>query len=475
MKKIIYILFIVAGIFTSCEDYLEVDPTNVTVIKEYNDVKSLMGACLSEYTTSNEINGVNSFYSATANYLTFTYYSGQLEDETYLDTYMGRNNRQLFYSSLQWYQPSLHKTLWKDLYESIGFYNTVIDELNNLENVTEDDANIILGEAKFLRAWNFFKLMQYFSPYDRDDLGIPVNLDANYVLTYDKSRRTQTEVYNIIISELEEILMYETKPTDFNIFYDKQLINALLAQVYHFKGGSGAGETTDYDKAIEYANKAIEGETLTTYDGVAEMFNVEDNGIFKEHPTALLVSEPFYWRFYSVHQSISGMPDYGMAIYASERMINLFSADDIRSEWVNASGEIYKFANIDVDCPFFFFRIADLHLIIAESYARNGEEEKAKTYLEEFQSNRINNYTGYNGTDVLQEILNERKREFCYEYDMLWIEMVRTRKGFSRPAVDDEAVETYTLEDGDYRLTQPIPVHSELENNKIDQNPGWNI
>ncbi|MDQ2178455.1 RagB/SusD family nutrient uptake outer membrane protein [Marinifilum sp. D714] len=477
MKKITYILLVLVWGFSSCEGYLEVEPKNLTVVKTYDDVKTLMGACLSEYTQGSSVSNVSPFYSDERFFKTFIYYSGQLDDEVYLDNWWGRNNRGIFYESLQWYNKNFHSNLWNNLYSSIGYYNTVLGELDALGGITEDEANIIQAEAKFLRAWNLLKLIQYFSPYDRDDLGIPVNLNADDVLSYDSERKTQTEVYAIIIKELEDILSYKTEPTEFSLFYDARLVNALLAKVYHFKGASGAGVEGDYDMAIEYATKAMEGKKLASIDEFDDMFDIQESGIEKENPTALLVCTPFgYTNEY--RDAVCGIALYNMPNYASERISNLMSDNDIRNAWVNnvdkSISKFKHFYSYGIN-PYFFFRIADLHLIIAESYARKGDMAEAKTYLEEFQSNRITDYTEFTGSDVLQEILDERKREFCFEFDMLWLDMVRTRKGFTRSAIDNEDVESYTLEDGDYRLTQPIPFNSELENNNIEQNPGWNL
>ena len=119
-----------------------------------------------------------------------------------------------------------------------------------------------------------------------------------------------------------------------------------------------------------------------------------------------------------------------------------------------------------------FFSYAEMHLIVAESYARKGDAQ-AKTWLEDFQRCRIRDYAGYKGNDVLQEILDERRREFCYEYDMRWGDLIRTQKGWTRNSYKDEEAATYTLEDGDYRFCMPIPLNEELQYNNIEQNPGW--
>ena len=91
-----------------------------------------------------------------------------------------------------------------------------------------------------------------------------------------------------------------------------------------------------------------------------------------------------------------------------------------------------------------------MYLIEAESYARNGQEGEARQALEEFQRHRIRNYQGYKGADLLQEIMNERRREFCLEYDMRWCDLIRIQKGWSRNSYQNPEEAVYTLEDNDF-------------------------
>jgi hypothetical protein len=124
---------------------------------------------------------------------------------------------------------------------------------------------------------------------------------------------------------------------------------------------------------------------------------------------------------------------------------------------------------------FNFFHVSEMHLIIAESYARKGDTAEAKKWLEDFQRNRIRDYAGYTGNDLIQEIMNERRREFCFEYDMGWCDRIREQKGWSRNSYQDPENPVYTIDDNDYRFCLPIPLSEELQYNNIEQNPGWGM
>ncbi len=490
MKKIIFLLFTIS-LFYSCDDYLDVDPKNVLTIQTYEDVKALMGAYLRSYSNSETLpNATDAFiFNSMKNYFVLQYYSDDLDIDLYLtDSWQARNNRGLFLQSLDWFEGDLHSKLWKEHYSNIGFCNQVLHELKAFESTaTTDEINIIRAEAKFIRAFQLFKLMQYFSPYNNNELGLPVNLEANEVSTYDSKRKTQAEVYEIIINELEEILTYTTMPTAYNIFYDKELVNGLLAKVYHFKGGSGAGADDDYTKAIEYANAVLANKQLISTDNFSELFTYDYslNGVIKGSPHSLVIYDPIWWANGGFHPIVSRTA-WRLDIFCRQELVDLYDDNDVRKTatvgntgaYVTDGGIITKFANIanNVDNVHFFLRAAELHLIVAESYARLGNNANAKTSLEEFQAKRIVGYSGYSGNDILQEILDERRREFCFEYDMRWTDLVRLQTGWTRNALDlTEEGQTYTMEDGDYRFTQPIPQGEELEYNDISQNPGWSI
>ena len=65
-----------------------------------------------------------------------------------------------------------------------------------------------------------------------------------------------------------------------------------------------------------------------------------------------------------------------------------------------------------------------MYLICAEANTRLNRP-KGKELLETFKKSRITGFTTYNGNDVLDEIIRERRKEFCGEYDMRWLDMKR--------------------------------------------------
>lgn len=475
MKNIILLIAILVGL-SSCSEYLKVDPSNVLAVANYDDVKALLGAHLKMYAdpTSTTLKETVIPYKENSFWVYLYLLTDDVDTDKYILSNFGNNNKTVFVNTLDWKNTETPGVIWEKLYLNIGFFNTILDELDRVD-ASPAQADIVSCEAKVLRAWHLFKLLQYFSPYHSNELGIPVNLNAQLVGSYDARRRSPKEVYGILIDELTDVLECETSPREtYNVFYDKKIVNALLAEIYLFKGGSGAGEATDYDNAIRHAKAAMEGRKLQTVDEYVH-FPVfpEREGVKKDYPQGLFYDN----RSDYVMQNIVGS-SYSK-IMAAESLVKMYNEKDVRKEkFFDKSGNIQKYANVNPVGSYMqfsvytFFSYAEMHLIVAESYARKGDAQ-AKTWLEDFQRCRIRDYAGYKGNDVLQEILDERRREFCYEYDMRWCDLIRTQKGWTRNSYKNEEAATYTLEDGDYRFCMPIPLNEELQYNNIEQNPGW--
>lgn len=95
------------------------------------------------------------------------------------------------------------------------------------------------------RAYSYFKLLQYFSPYDKNEYGVPV-----YLKPYEDpgnampKREKQTDVYARILEDCDEVfeLLARTPTTSWNCAYTPRFVHSMLASVYCYKALSGAGE-----------------------------------------------------------------------------------------------------------------------------------------------------------------------------------------------------------------------------------------
>lgn len=506
MKRIILYLIIFALPLVSCEKYLEVDPTNVVTLTTYDDVKALMGSYIHSFTTTgSNLSGVPIPYRTYNNHLFFAFYGDELDTDYFLNNAFARNNTSFYRESLNWMNKTFPGTLWSDYFLAIGFLNTIIDALDDVSGGTPAEKDIVRCEAKVLRAWYLFKLQQYFSPYKLNELGIPFNFDSGNIGDYDRGRKPQTAIYKTIIEELREVINCTTSPrATYNIWYDKNIAHAILAQVYHFKGESGAAAADDYEHAITHAKAAMEGHSIMTIDNYQAFYSMPANsteyGIFKDKQQALIVSLT-----YSSSGMYSGInvPTTGAPFnpqFAREDVYTLFDDSDVRKSKYfvmrnnsmlgnnRQSPAIKKYQVASLNSAgvadggsrkmliFNFFPISDLHLIVAESYARQNDMPNAKLWLENFQKQRYQGYTSFNGNDILAEILLERRREFFLETDYRWCDLIRKNETWERNSDgSDPNVTKYSINGGDYRYCLPIPLTEEMANNKIEQNPEWDM
>ena len=177
-----------------------------------------------------------------------------------------------------------------------------------------------------------------------------------------------------------------------------------------------------------------------------------------------------------------GIPQYGTGQVVAPDLLETYTPGDYRpdlyfyvSEEDGVMYQKFEYVTWTLSDYITLFRVADMYLICAEANTRLNRP-KGKELLETFKKSRITGFTTYNGNDVLDEIIRERRKEFCGEYDMRWLDMKRLNMAVSREGIDEKSqqVKTYKLGSNDYRYALKIPIESELVYNKIPQNPGWN-
>jgi len=132
------------------------------------------------------------------------------------------------------------------------------------------------------------------------------------------------------------------------------------------------------------------------------------------------------------------------------------------------------------------FRLSEMHLILAECYASegniNGATNSVAAELKRIRDAR--NFLGTqtlptyaNATEAWADILLERRLELCFEGHR-YIDLKRlgtlANKTMERDATDDSVSGTpLSIPNGDYRYTMPIPIDEINANGTIQQNPGY--
>jgi len=159
--------------------------------------------------------------------------------------------------------------LWNTFYNSVHAANYVLEAIND-GKVNSDgsgyDLKVAAAEAKLIRAYDHFILVNVFSQAYKDpeaskkDIGVPYVTvpETNTGVKYD--RGNVAEVYDKIQQDLEEGLAgisdanYRTAP---KYHFNVNAAHAFAARFYLFK--------RDYKKVIEHANAVLGTDSATIY------------------------------------------------------------------------------------------------------------------------------------------------------------------------------------------------------------------
>ena len=484
MRHILFILLTFAGLtLGSCKKYLEVEPKNQRAIETVDDVKTVLAGYLKVIKPGETV----TFHSSVGDVMFFTpsywslfeFYSDNIAWKQDYNTYInaaGTANAKNPAKLIMLNNFSIPTNIWVQHYKSIGFLNVLLDELKEAPG-NETVKQQLRNEMLVCRALYYYKLLQYFAPYKDAQTGIPVYTDSKGPFTgLAIPRSSQAEVFKFIIDQLTEALnsSVATDP-NYNVLYRKVFVNNFLAQVYWYKAESGAKETGDYALAKKYATDALSGITLpaTQTDYVNSLNGAYDYPVYQRYGGSSTFSDNTYGLAFG---TTAFKPHIAPDFYA------LFDPNDYRFK-------TFILANQTISRPivtspgnyttaYHLFKPEEAYLIRIEATlkdAQSGSEAEARTLLNAFRRMRGVN-SDYTGTDLKQEIINERRRELLFLNDFRWIDMKRFGIGTTRSdMVMFGKSYTVTVEPNGYQFALPIPVDQELSlNPAMTPNPNWN-
>lgn len=339
------------------------------------------------------------------------------------------------------------RDFWNNAYEVINQANLILDNLSIIGDA--DTKNRIEGEARFLRALNYFELAQHFSS---GDMGVPLRTTgvSDYSIDLAVARTSSTEIYSLVLSDL--MTAVDLLPEDNSFFTDKFAAEALLARIYLYRG--------DYAQARDAANNVIENSGHNLTASFADAFNNDANSsedLFSFQVTSQTGSNALI-TFYASE----GNGGRGGDITVNDSYVALFEEADERATFFYESPEnggrlTSKYTNQFGNVP--ILRLAEMHLIRAEANLVEGTEV-GQAPLEDV--NAIRARSGATPLETISQdaILLERQLELAFEGFFIY-DIKRTQGTIGDIASDDD------------RLTLPIP-QSEIDTNAdIVQNPGY--
>lgn len=173
--------------FTSCKKFLEENPqTQYTADNFFTDKTSLEAGVVGMYSSVKDLFGV---YTNTPLFMT----------EIGTDEAMFKGSSGVRFNFDRYgFSPSEGSIyeFWIRHFEIATRANTLIQAANNVKNISDSDRNQVIGEARFLRAFVYFRLVQAFGELPITDKPITGKFD------YGLPRRPIKEVYDFILADL---------------------------------------------------------------------------------------------------------------------------------------------------------------------------------------------------------------------------------------------------------------------------------
>lgn len=510
MRHNIIIFFLAAALTTSwsCKRFLDLPPKNQRTVTTVDDMKTLLASYLkgvAELRIKPLYGNVMCLAPAAGNIM-FEAYSDNIDVELAVpQTYLKPNNYHLkieqgYADLLLWNDFNTPGIIWKQHYEIVGFLNALIDQMDEI-NATSQQQDQLLGEMYVHRAYYLFKLLEYFAPYHKGELGIPVYLHTGEgVLGIDMPRRTHAEVYKIILDDLHmaETMIKRTAPlTGFNVFYSNRYIHHLLAQVYWFKAESPAKEASDYEQVKTNAAIAVEGTEVaipTTVTGMINAYSAKDPNypaLCQENNSQGAVSSIYGSCYQYLTPGAFGPENIPLtAEFAAlfkpgdVRIAAIFNADPTRAGGkVGTAGRTLSWSWPSDGTPTgslkrgnaCIFKPEEAFLMLAEAQFRLNNAGEAIATLNKFKAFRnAGTADGLSGDALLQEIINERRKEFFGDNDKRWLDLKRFgKKTITRKLFFLNKNYEFTVAPNDYRYALPIPLTEVQENKDLIPNEGW--
>jgi starch-binding outer membrane protein, SusD/RagB family len=335
--------------------------------------------------------------------------------------------------------------LWAPLYNYIYKCNAAIEGLQKSTTLTTAVKLQLLGEAKFMRAFFYFYLVNLFG-----DVPLALSTDPNANTLLVKSAKA--DVYNQIISDLTDAKgVMNSNYSDASLLGatservrpTKWAATALLARIYLY--------INKYDSAELNSTEVIDNPVL--YDTVP-LNNVflknKKEVIWHLQPTTNNLNTADGRMYIIPATGPSGNNNFAKL---SKFLLNSFEANDKRAalgNWINRT--IYNLSPTVKDTIYFPFkykvgvvtgvttaaamteyimvlRLGEQYLIRAEARAQQNNISGAQADLNVIRRRAgLTNTTASDQPSLLAAILDERRHELFCEWGHRWLDLKRTGK-----------------------------------------------
>ena len=471
MKRLT-LIFTAVVLFSSCEDLLNIEPTNdIPSDQAITTVQDLENLANSMY---NGLQG-GSLYGGN-----LQLYADLLAEDTQVD-----ESRLSPFGTLEIFQRATTIQLgtlrdtWRQAYKVVNRANTIIRvvDQNLLSGADfESRKGQLKAEALFVRALCHYELCRFWAlPYDVDNQGgntqpgVPYRMEPTLSFEQDLAiaRSSVEEVYTNALDDLSEAeTLFEQSGMRRSTHRASEMAAAAIKVRVLFSKG-------DYVGASEAADKVISSNLYSLYPT-----NTDDEALlapFQSQGYAIADESIFQLAFTTfdngLNENYSQLDNLPVFQYCAEDLILGYAPGDLRkTKWylqnpVNLKGRIIKYdRSQDVFYNVPVVRLAEMHLIRAEANVSSGGNGNTADALESYNAIRerafdVNFIPETGTTQLLEKIQLERRWEMCFENDRY-----HNLKRMKQPVRDG-------IPYNDASLLFKIPQEEIAGNPSIEQNP----
>lgn len=351
--------------------------------------------------------------------------------------------------------------VWRLLYYYIYRTNAAIEGLTASGKLTPAIKRQLTGEAKFIRAFCYFYLVNLFDQ-------VPLVTGTDYKVNATLHRAPVVKVYELILQDLEEaaqllrtdyLLADMVSATTDRLRPNKWAAYALMARVHLYRN--------NWREAVAAATAVVGNRTIYDTVPLSKVF--------------LKDSKEAIWQIQPVNKPSTAdalLFIQQRPVFASAALMEAFENDDLRKQyWLTGATDRYpyKYKATEATHPvteyLMVLRLAEQYLIRAEARARTEDKAGALADLMVVRRRAGLPDPGINGTGPLIEaIQHERQVELFSEWGHRWLDLKRTHK------VNTVMRSAAAAKGGDWKAFQqwyPIPRSEILLNQNLRQNEGY--
>src|SRR5205085_2759875 len=162
--------------------------------------------------------------------------------------------------------------LWSAHYAAILNLNSAIKAMNSGSlgaSATQEEVDLLIGQAKFIRAWNYFMLVRMFG-------ALPlITEDTEDPTTAEISRTPIADVYTLIVNDFNEAIA--KLPRKWDEFPGRPTSGAakgLLAKVYLTMATYPLKDASKYALAADLANQVMQEGDYSLVQDINNVFTI---------------------------------------------------------------------------------------------------------------------------------------------------------------------------------------------------------